>query len=253
MARVLAIWEAVTDLKHRHSVQEGDLTRTLVGQAFSCLANAYLALVHDAFAGRSVSRIDLPTSRPLPGGTRDTLLGDKYMIYAALHADAAIKHGVVPEGVLAIHTIVTHEAELAEDRREREQEVLRAPNAYDFMLCAGKRPKERKPRYYSKDCQPRDWEVALALDMSLPGADLETETVLEMVPFMDLKASGSTHEGPDRVVELLILSRPGKPMLLHSRHLAPEVMLYMRNCLHARQAALSTQAPAFGSKHAGDN
>ncbi|EIW56756.1 uncharacterized protein TRAVEDRAFT_73185 [Trametes versicolor FP-101664 SS1] len=170
--RAIDTWEAITNFKHRFSVPEEKLTANILGQAYSCLADAHLCLVHAAFEGRTVSRIHPKTDRMLPEGTRDEIMANDFMLLAATYADAAVGYGVVTQAVLGVarylvrgaernkieirtterykpfkdlwHAFDVREVELAEDRAKRDAKVSRAPNAYTCAapgcgLIAGKK------------------------------------------------------------------------------------------------------------------
>ncbi len=87
------------------------MTANILGQAYSCLADAHLRLVHAAFEGRTVSRIHPKTDRMLPEGTRDEIMANDFMLFAATYANSAVHYGVVTQGVLGVARYLVRGAE----------------------------------------------------------------------------------------------------------------------------------------------
>ncbi|KAI0370959.1 hypothetical protein BV20DRAFT_1043598 [Pilatotrama ljubarskyi] len=245
---------------------------------YSCLADIYLHLMHAEFDGRTVTRIDPPTDRLLPCGQKDYIFANDFMHLAAESADRAAECGVVTQGVLAVARYIARggemrgvdvretvrykpytflwevfdarEAELAEERRQREEKVARAPNAYtcaaagcgliagkkkSFMRCAG-----------SKDCQRRDWKVhkryckpdaELNCPVPIQGslADAEESSTLEPADPQTIRQR-MDYVGPDRAIEVPLPNRPGETVRIHSEHLTPEMMRMVRDHMVTRNA-----------------
>ena len=143
-----------------NSVPQDKLTPSVLARAFSCLADAYMTLMHLAFDGESVMRHD-GSDRLLPNGERDHILANDFMHAAAAYSDASAALGMVSPVVLYVARWLTQigerdgvnvreterykvypylwsawdvrVAEMEEEKRKREAKLGRAPTAY---VCA---------------------------------------------------------------------------------------------------------------------
>ncbi|KAI0350958.1 hypothetical protein OH77DRAFT_1430362 [Trametes cingulata] len=298
--RAIDTWLAITNTGHRHAIPLEKNNNSLLGRAYSCLADAYFELMHAEFNGRTVSRIVPHTDRLLPSGEKDPILANDFMELAASYADRAAECGVITQGIFHVARYIARggemrgvnvretvrykpytflweafdarEAELAVERRQREEKIARAPNAYtcaaagcgliagkkkSFMRCAGRCPPERKPHYCSKDCQRRDWKTHkrycksdAELDCPVPVqgflADEEEDSTTDPVDPRTVRQRVD-YIGPDRAFEVPLPNRPGETVRIHSQHLTPEMMRSLRDAMVTRNARRSVADSASGA------